>query len=69
MRALAEDGIGTQVHYFPVHRQPYYAKRFGAKLPGSDRYYSRALSLPLSAAMTESDAERVVDALRRHLKL
>jgi UDP-4-amino-4,6-dideoxy-N-acetyl-beta-L-altrosamine transaminase len=69
MRALAEDGIGTQVHYFPVHRQPYYAKRYGATLPGADRYYSRALSLPLSAAMTESDAQRVVDALIRHLKL
>jgi UDP-4-amino-4,6-dideoxy-N-acetyl-beta-L-altrosamine transaminase len=69
MRALAEDGIGTQVHYFPVHRQPYYARRYGAKLPGADRYYSRALSLPLSAAMTEGDAERVVNALVRHLKL
>jgi len=69
MRALADDGIGTQVHYFPVHRQPYYAKRYGAKLPGADRYYARALSLPLSAAMTESDAARVVEALVRHLKL
>ncbi|HTT98657.1 MAG TPA: UDP-4-amino-4,6-dideoxy-N-acetyl-beta-L-altrosamine transaminase [Rhizomicrobium sp.] len=69
MRALIDDGIGTQVHYFPVHRQPYYAKRYGAKLPGADRYYSRALSLPLSAAMTENDAQRVVDALVRRLKL
>jgi UDP-4-amino-4,6-dideoxy-N-acetyl-beta-L-altrosamine transaminase len=69
MRALAEDGIGTQVHYFPVHRQPYYAKRFPATLPGADLYYRQALSLPLSAAMDESDAERVVDALVRVLKL
>jgi UDP-4-amino-4,6-dideoxy-N-acetyl-beta-L-altrosamine transaminase len=69
MRALTADGIGTQVHYFPVHRQPYYAKRFPATLPGADRYYAQALSLPLSAAMDEGDAERVVDALVRHLKL
>jgi UDP-4-amino-4,6-dideoxy-N-acetyl-beta-L-altrosamine transaminase len=69
MRALSKDGIGTQVHYFPVHRQPYYAKRYGAKLPGADRYYAQALSLPLSAAMEEDDAKRVVDSLACHLKL
>jgi len=70
MRVLAADGIGTQVHYYPVHRQPYYAVRHGrSKLPGADRYYDHALSLPLSAAMTTEDAVRVVDALMRHLKL
>jgi len=68
MRALAEDGIGTQVHYFPVHRQPYYARRYGvAHLPGADRYYERALSLPLFAAMTEAEVVRVVQALSRRL--
>jgi UDP-4-amino-4,6-dideoxy-N-acetyl-beta-L-altrosamine transaminase len=69
MRALNDEGIGTQVHYFPVHRQPYYAKRYGAVLPGADLYYSRALSLPLSAAMDADDAQRVVEALLRVLKL
>jgi len=69
MRALASEGIGTQVHYFPVHRQPYYAKRFGAELPGADRYYAQALSLPLSAAMDGDDVERVVTALIRNLDL
>ncbi|HEX3675763.1 MAG TPA: UDP-4-amino-4,6-dideoxy-N-acetyl-beta-L-altrosamine transaminase [Rhizomicrobium sp.] len=64
MRALAERGIGTQVHYVPVHRQPYYAARFATPaLPGADRYYARALSLPLSAAMTTDDAARVAQAL------
>ena len=68
MRALAADGIGTQVHYFPVHRQPYYAKRYGAlSLPGAEAYYASALSLPLFAAMTEEDAERVVGALAHRL--
>jgi UDP-4-amino-4,6-dideoxy-N-acetyl-beta-L-altrosamine transaminase len=69
MRALSAAGIGTQVHYFPVHRQPYYAKRYGVNaLPGADRYYECALSLPLSAAMSENDAEYVADALSRLLK-
>lgn len=70
MRALAKDGIGTQVHYVPVHRQPYYVRRFGAmNLPGADRYYARCLSLPLFASMDENDAARVTDALRHHLDL
>ena len=70
MRALQAEGIGTQVHYFPVHRQPYYARRYGVQaLPGAERYYARALSLPLFASMTEDDAVRVVDALKRVLGL
>ncbi len=70
MRALAAEGIGTQVHYLPVHRQPYFTRRYGAlSLPGADRYYARALSLPLFASMGDDDVERVVDALKRHLKL
>lgn len=65
MRELAKDGIGSQVHYFPLHRQPYYAKRYGAlSLPGADRYYARCLSLPLFASMSLSDVERVASTLR-----
>ena len=64
MRELAKDGIGSQVHYFPVHRQPYYAKRTGVlSLPGADRYYERCLSLPLFASMSMSDVERVTATL------
>tara|TARA_R110001592_G_scaffold29761_18_gene107461 strand:- start:601 stop:1197 length:597 start_codon:yes stop_codon:yes gene_type:complete len=64
MTALKERGIGTQVHYIPVHRQPYYASRYQAKsLPGADAYYARCLSLPLFPAMSEGDVERVVEEL------
>ena len=64
MLELAGQEIGSQVHYFPVHRQAYYGRRYGiADLPGADRYYARALSLPLFASMTEDDVRRVVDAL------
>ncbi|USQ96272.1 UDP-4-amino-4,6-dideoxy-N-acetyl-beta-L-altrosamine transaminase [Caulobacter sp. RL271] len=67
-RAVVEDlkarGIGTQVHYIPVHRQPYYVNRQGlADLPGADAWYARCLTLPLYPAMTDGDVERVVDAL------
>jgi UDP-4-amino-4,6-dideoxy-N-acetyl-beta-L-altrosamine transaminase len=61
MEALRADAIGTQVHYIPVHTQPYYRDRYGdAVLPGAQAYYESALSLPLNAAMSESDVDRVV---------
>ncbi len=62
--SLKAQGIGTQVHYIPVHRQPYYAKRYGvADLPGADAWYRRCLTLPLYPAMADGDVDRVVDAL------
>lgn len=65
MRALHAKGIGTQVHYLPVARQPYYERLHGAPdLPGADAYYARCLSLPLYAGMGEADVERVVAAFR-----
>ncbi len=70
MRRLQEKGIGTQVHYLPVHMQPYYRRRYGdRRLPGAETYYGRALSLPLFPAMEGYDVERVVEALGRGLGL
>lgn len=64
MAMLKERGIGTQVHYLPVHRQPYYRERYGVQsLPGADAYYERALSVPLYPDMTEADADRVIAGL------
>jgi UDP-4-amino-4,6-dideoxy-N-acetyl-beta-L-altrosamine transaminase len=64
VEALKARGVGSQVHYIPVHRQPYYAERYGAlDLPGAEAWYRRCLSLPLYPAMDEADVDRVVDAL------
>ncbi len=64
MRELATAGIGTQVHYTPVYRQPHYEDRNGRqRLDGAERYYARTLSLPLHAGMTDADVDRVVAAL------
>lgn len=66
MRSLSAEGILTQVHYIPVHRQPYYERRYGKlHLPGADAYYARCLSLPLFVGMIDEDVDRVVDALSR----
>lgn len=70
MSSLRGRGIGTQVHYIPVHRQPYYADFYpGTSLPGADQYYARCLSIPLSAAMSDADATRVADALHAELSI
>ena len=64
MRALRDRGIGSQVHYMPVHLQPYYTDRYGSlALPGAEAYYARCLSLPLFPTMTDGDVDRVVEAL------
>lgn len=64
MRRLRAAGVGAQVHYMPVHRQPYYRARYGPlDLPGAECYYKRCLSLPLYAAMTDDDVLRVADSL------
>ena len=63
-------GVGSQVHYIPVHRQPYYAQRYGAlDLPGAEAWYARTLSLPLYPAMADGDVDRVVGALTEALGL
>ena len=68
MEALRAEGIGSQVHYIPVNRQPYYRQRYGAcALPGATAYFERCLSLPLFPEMTDDDVDRVVAALARAL--
>ena len=64
MEALRVKGIGTQVHYIPVHRQPYYRARYGElSLAGAEAWYARCLSLPLYPAMQDADVDRVARAL------
>lgn len=70
MQRLTAQGIGTQVHYLPVYRQPYYRELEPAlRLSGADEYYRRTLSLPLFPAMTDDDPSRVIDALGQALGL
>ncbi len=66
MGGLTRGGVGTQVHYIPVHTQPYYKKRYGdVVLPGADHYYEHTLSLPLFPAMQDSDVHLVVEQLKQ----
>jgi dTDP-4-amino-4,6-dideoxygalactose transaminase len=64
MRSMAGQGIGTQVHYIPLYRQPYFKARYGPmRLAGAEAFYARVLALPLFPAMADGDPERVVAAL------
>lgn len=69
MAELKTRGIGTQIHYIPVHRQPYWQTRQLASrdLPGADAFYRSTLSLPLYPDMTDADPARVVEALKEVL--
>jgi dTDP-4-amino-4,6-dideoxygalactose transaminase len=68
MRRLAAEGVMTQVHYIPLHWQPYYRARYGeVALPGAESYYARTLSLPLYPDLGEDGVVQVVAALRRAL--
>jgi UDP-4-amino-4,6-dideoxy-N-acetyl-beta-L-altrosamine transaminase len=67
---LRERGIGVQVHYLPIHLQPYYQKNFGyglGDLPEAERYLDGALSLPLYPAMTDEEVRRVIAEVARAL--
>ena len=67
---LRENGINPQVHYRPVPLQPYYRQRFGYKagdFPEAERYYKRAMSLPLFPLMEDSDVHRVTDTIKQFL--
>lgn len=69
INGLAKDGIGTSVHYIPLHRQPYWRDRYGlqsANFPNSEAAFSSLVSLPLYTMMTDQDAERVAASVRRH---
>ncbi len=66
MDSLRKVGIGTQVHYIPVHLQPFYS-RYGCKagdFPEAERYYTEALSLPIYHGMTDSEQDRVIAAVK-----
>ena len=67
---LVENDVGVNVHYIPIHTQPYYLQ-FGfskGDFPNSESYYSRAISIPLFHNMAVEQQDKVVDILRKALR-
>ncbi len=68
--ALREDGIGTSVHFKPLHLFPWYQKRLRVKpglCPEAEAAFAQTLSLPIWPDMTEEDVDRVMERVRFHL--
>lgn len=63
--ALREQGIGVNLHYIPVHTQPHF-ERMGFKAreyPQAEKYYAEAISLPIFAALSDSEQGEVIEAI------
>ncbi len=72
MLALRDRNIGTQMHYIPLYRHPYFEKTCGnitEFFPEMEKYYSQALSLPLYYDLTLEQVDYVVKELLRTLKV
>ena len=66
---LREKGIGVNLHYIPVHTQPYY-KRLGlvfSQLDEAENYYKDSISIPLFHAMTEAQQDEVIKVIKEVL--
>jgi dTDP-4-amino-4,6-dideoxygalactose transaminase len=70
IQKLSDHGIGTSVHYIPLHRQPYWRDTYHLQpeqFPKADAAYQAMLSLPLYTKMTNEDQTRVIRVLRELL--
>lgn len=66
---LRQKGIGVNLHYIPVHTQPYYQK-LGFKwgdFPQAEKYYYEAMSIPIYSGLTDTEQDKVVSALQEVL--
>jgi dTDP-4-amino-4,6-dideoxygalactose transaminase len=67
---MADKGVGTSVHFIPLHIQPYWRDRYGFKpedFPIAFDCYRRAVSLPIYSKMTDDDVGRVINTVREIL--
>ncbi len=66
--ALRAENIGVQVHYMPLHLHPFYIKQFGYKkgdYPVAEKYYERAITLPVFPVMNDRDVSDVILAVKK----
>ncbi len=66
INGLKQKGIGTSVHFIPLHLQPFYQRKYGYKpgdFPRAEAEYRRCVSLPIYPTMTQADVERVICAV------
>mgnify|MGYP000120101249 CR=1 FL=1 len=67
MAQLRERGVGTQVHYVPVYKQPWHRPGFPdgeARFPASEAFYDQALTIPCFPSMTDAEVDHVADSVK-----
>ena len=67
---LRQEGVGVNVHYIPIHTQPFY-KSLGFKegdFPNSEDYFKNALSIPIFSSMNFNEQDKVIESLINILK-
>lgn len=70
IRRLSERGIGTSVHFIPLHRQPYWRESYALRpevFPAAEHAYQSMLTLPLYTRMSDADQERVIEEVHKAL--
>ena len=68
---MKEFGIILQVHYIPVHLQPFYKEKYGFKnddFPLSEKFYNQEISLPIYPGLKDDDVKNVIKALLEEVK-
>ncbi|PIU41824.1 MAG: UDP-4-amino-4,6-dideoxy-N-acetyl-beta-L-altrosamine transaminase [Candidatus Omnitrophica bacterium CG07_land_8_20_14_0_80_42_15] len=68
---LQQSGIGVQVHYIPVHLQPYYRKNFGYKkndYPKAEDYYKTTITIPLFPRLDITAVHRIISKIKKVVK-
>jgi dTDP-4-amino-4,6-dideoxygalactose transaminase len=68
--ALREEGIGTSVHFKPLHLFPWYQQRLGLReglFPAAEKAFAETLSLPIWPDMRDLDVDRVIARVRYHV--
>jgi len=66
IQELGNRQIGTSVHFIPLHRQPFYAQRYGYRresFPVAEAEYPRLVSLPIYSRMSDADVDAVIAAV------
>jgi dTDP-4-amino-4,6-dideoxygalactose transaminase len=71
-RKMKAKNINLQVHYMPVHIQPYYKKKYGffsGQFPISEEFYSQQVSIPIYPSLKKSEIKYIIDCLLSSLNL
>ena len=70
IQILSDQGIGSSVHYVPLHRQPYWRNKYQLTtdmFPVTDQAFQAMLSIPLYTAMSNEQQDRIIQVLRKAL--